>query len=301
MTVVVLAASVLSGASRANAASVTVHVPGYSYAPFVTTSVNGPEDLELDATGNLYLAEPGDVQRITPGGSVSPWSTAPAGDIVFTSGGDGYAAGAGICDCIASVSASGAFSTLHADSFEWTHVTLEPDGTLLANIWGGAGQGLYSIDRLSGVPSLLLAGGPGPAGAGFYKSMLIGMDGKLYTCGSSGAEFGLFRLDGSAFVQIAAFPHGCFGLAQDNQGIFYTSMPILPMFGTTVTHEVWMYDPNVGTAALLADGPGSSIAVAYDRARNLLYVQNDSGVYIITKSATPTRRETWSAVKAKFR
>jgi hypothetical protein len=291
----------LAAVSSGGAATVTVHQPGYSYAPFVSTSVYPAADIELDASGNIYLCNPGNSDRITPGASVSSWSSAPIADIVFAPGGDGYAAGGGICDCITSVSANGAFSTLHADSHEWSYVTLATDGTLLANTFAGASQGLYSIDRTTGSPTLLVAGGPGPGGSGFYASMLIGMDGKLYTNGSNGLVHGLFRLDSGQFTQIATWPHGCFGLAQDNQGIFYTSVPITPLFGTTVTHEVWMYDPNVGTPALLADGPGTSVAVAYDRARNLLYVQNDGDVYILGKSATPTRRETWSAVKAKFR
>jgi hypothetical protein len=297
MTVVVLVAFMLSAVPRAGA--VTVHVAGYVYVPFVNTSTGGAQDLELDALGNIYYATLSGVRQITPGGTVTPWSTAPANDIVFTGTGDAYAAGSAVCHCIEAISSSGAYSTLHGDSLSWTHVALGTDGTLYASVWAGTGKGIYVVDRASGTPTPLLVGGAGPGGSGFYESMMVGMDGKLYVGGSNGTEYGLFRFDGGQFTQIATWPHGCSGLAQDNQGIFYTSVTLTPI-GTIVDHEVWMYDPGVGTANLLADGSGNSLGIAYDRARNVLYVQNGSEVYMISKSATPTLKETWSALKAKF-
>lgn len=301
MTAVVLAAFMTLAASSASAADVIVHVPGYSYAAFVTTSAVGVDDLELDAAGNVYQVASGDMRRITPAGAASPWSSATADDIVFAGTGEAYGAGRAVCHCIVSIDPSGGFSTLHTDSQEWTYVTLGSDGTLYSNIWAGPGQGLYNIDRSSGTPTPIVSGGPGLGGTGFYAGMLIGQDGKLYAGGGSSGTFGLFRLEGNQFTKVASWPHGSYQLAQDNQGIFYTSVTVeLPPLGTT-GHEVWMIDPSSGTPTLVADGPGSSSGVAYDRARNLLYVENGGDIYIIAKSATPTRRETWSAVKAKFR
>jgi hypothetical protein len=130
--------------------------------------------------------------------------------------------------------------------------------------------------------------------------MSIGLDGKLYTCGGSGGTFGIFRLDGTQFTKVASWPHGSLQLAQDNQGIFYTSLSV-ERFDGSIAHEVWMSDPSSDTATLLADGPGSSNAVAYDRTRNVLYVENGGEIYILAKGPTPTHRETWGAVKSKFR
>lgn len=299
--VVLVGVALTTLAGSALAASVTVHQAGYSYSPFVTTSVADPDDLELDLSGNIYLLEPGDVRLITPAGVASAWSSAPARDIAFAEAGDAYAAGATECDCVLSVTGNGAYSTLHADSQEWKHVALGSDGVLYAAIYAGSGKGLYTIDRTTGVPTVQVSGGPGPAGAGFYRSMMIGLDGKLYAAGSSGVTYGLFRLDGGQFTQVATWPHGGYGLAQDDQGVFYTSVPILSPFGTSLNHEVWKYDPNAGTVELLAEGAGTSVAVAYDRARDLLYVQNASDVYIIAKSPTPASRATWGQVKSLCR
>ena len=297
---VALACAFISLGSSANA-DVVVHVPGYSYAPFVTSTVSQADDLELDSSGNLYLCAYGDIRRITPQGAESPWSSATADDIVLDNTGAAYGVGRSLCNCVVSILSNGSYTTLHADTLGWTFVTLGADGTLYANVWVGAGQGLYAIDRATGAPSLVVSGGPGPGGTGFYEGMMVGQDGKLYSNGHSAGSDGIFRLDGSQFTRIATWPHGSLRLAQDNQGIFYTAFSVETPVGGTA-HEVWMNDPSSGTATLLADGQGSANAVAYDRARNLLYVESGGGtIYIIAKSPTPTRRETWGAVKAKFR
>lgn len=278
------------------AGAVTVHVAGYSYTPFVTTSAIGVDDIELDAGGNVYQCSSGDIRRITPGGVAFPWSSATADDIAFASTGVAYGAGRAVCHCIVSISAGGSASTLHADSFEWTYIALGADGTLYSSILAGPGQGLYTIDRTTGSPSLVVNGGPGAGGSGFYRAMIAGLDGKLYACGfSSGTGAGVFRLDGNQLTNVATWPDGGVGLAQDNQGVFYTSLTVFRLDGSTA-HEVWMYDPSTASATLLADVTGPSSAVAYDRARNFLYVQNGSSIYIIAKSPSPTRRETWSDV-----
>lgn len=282
------------------AGTVTVHVAGYTYSPFVTISSFSVDDLELDAAGNLYVCSNGDIRRVTPQAVETPWSSATANDIVLDNTGAAYGAGRSVCDCIVSILPNGSYSTLHADSLAWTFVAMGHDGTLYSNVWVGTGQGLYTIDRTTGVPTLVVSGGPGPGGTGSYAGMLVGQDGKLYTCGNSAGSDGIFRLDGGQFTRIASWPHGSLQLAQDNQGIFYTALSVQRPDGS-IAHEVWMNDPSSGTATLLADGPGSSSALVYDRLRNRLYVQNGLDIYIIEKGVTPTRRETWSAVKAKFR
>jgi hypothetical protein len=294
---IVIALAAVLGASRAGA--VTVHVPGYSYAPFVTTTAVGAEDVELDPSGNVYLCASGDIRRITPEGVQSPWSSAPAYDIAFAPDGTAYGAGRGTCYCVLSISPSGAYSSLHADSLVWSFVAVGQGGTIYSNIQVGAGKGVYTLNPTTGVPTRVVDGGPGADGT--YSAMMVGQDGKLYLTGyDGGVSTNIYRLDGNQLTSVGNWPHGGQGLAQDNQAIFYTSVTIVPQFGP-LSHEVWMFDPRTDASTLLAEGGGPSYAVAYDRARNVLYVQNGNSVYMITKSATPTRRETWSAVKAKFR
>ena len=60
MTSAILLLAPVSGGS---AAPVTVLVPGYTYTPFVTTTLTSASDLELDASGNIYLGKPGDIRQ----------------------------------------------------------------------------------------------------------------------------------------------------------------------------------------------------------------------------------------------
>jgi len=131
--------------------------------------------------------------------------------------------------------------------------------------------------------------------------MVVGQDGELYLTGyDGGVSTNIYRLDGDQLASIGNWPHGGVGLAQDNQGVFYTSVTIVPQFGP-LSHEVWIFDPSSGLATLLAEGGGGSNSIAYDRARNFLYVQNGSSIYIIAKSATPARRDSWTHVKNMYR
>jgi hypothetical protein len=283
------------------AGAVTVHAGGYTYVPFVTTSQTTVGNIRLDDQGNLFLCQQGDVRKVSPDGVVSPWSSVAAGDVAFTSTGDGYAAGGS--PGLFSLAADGSFANLHSDANAWTGVALGPDGTLYATTIALSGSGLWTVDRSTGTPTILVPGGPGPNGDGIYEVMTVGLDGKLYVTGTpdgSPGSWGVFRLDGALFTKVASWPHGGFGLAQDNQSIFYTAVNGTNPSGQSV-HEVWMADPATGVSTLVADGPGIPVRVAYDRARNRLYVGGNSGtVYYLAKSATPTLKETWSALKAKF-
>jgi hypothetical protein len=191
---------------------------------------------------------------------------------------------------------------LHADSYGWTFVALGSDGTLYANIWAGPGQGLYTIDRITGTPTLVVNGGPAAGGNGVYYNMLGGQDGKLYCVGSiDGTASGvrLFRLDGSQFTIVATLPDAGYGLAQDTQGLFYTVTGVAS--GGVIHHEVWVVDPTTWSASLLADGPINALCLAYDRARDRLYVTDDNGnIFFFAKSATPVLHESWGATKVRY-
>jgi hypothetical protein len=281
------------------ASLVVVYVPGYSYGSFVTTTAVGVEDIELDSSGNVYQCASGDIRRITPEGAISPWSSAIASSLGFSSGDMAYGAGRALCHCINAISPDGSFVPVHTDSLEWSYMAASPD-SVYSNVSGGQGEGVYRIDRATGVPTSLANGGPGAGGSGINFAMQVGQDGKLYETGYDGALVGVFRLDGSRFTLVGTWPNGGLGLAQDNQGIFYTSVTIVPQFGPS-SHQVWMFDPNTGDATLLAEGTGGSHAVAYDRARNILYVQNGPSIYIIRKSPTPVRHVTWAHIKESYR
>ena len=281
--------------------TVTVHVAGYTYSPFVTTSLASASDLDLDASGNLYFCKGGDIRRISPQGIEAPWSLAPAVDLVFTSSGTAYGVGTA-CQCVLSIAGDGSATTLHADSSQWRWTAHSGSGTLYASTIGLLGARLYTVDPQTGTPTLIINGGPGPAGSGIYEGLLVGLDGKLYANGTDGSPsgWGVFRLDGDQFVKVGSFPNGGFELAQDNQSLFYTVTTVERFNGPG--HEVWQTDPNTGLSTLLADGPHPASCVAFDRQSDRLYVGDNLGtIYIIEKGPTPTRRETWGAVKSKYR
>src|SRR5207249_10899206 len=126
----------------------------------------------------------------------------------------------------------------------------------------------------------------------------------LYTCGNTDGSptgWGLFRFDGGQFTKLAPLPHGGFGLARDNEGFFYTAVSV-ERFDGSIDHEVWLIDPSAGSSSLLADGPHGASSVAYDGARNRLYLPDTAGnVYFLTKEAVPVHRTSWGGVKAMYR
>jgi hypothetical protein len=291
--------------------AITLNQPGYIANLLVNLPPEVPDDLELGPAGNLYFAcgIPG-IQKVTPVGVVSTWSTAPALDLTLTSGGDGYGAGRANCDCILNIQSNGSYSTLHQDSHEWTFVALTPDGTLYATIMAGEGQGLYQIDRTTGQPSLIVAGGPGPAGDGIYFGMTSGSDGKLYVLGNlDGTTTGnrLFRLDGSQLVAVASPPHAGVRLALGPSGKFYVTTAFDYGSGFPVG-EVWVVDPVSGETSLLVTSgsyPGlphpTFGAVGYDAGSGTLYIAESRQIWAIKKDPTPAMPESWGAVKARYR
>src|SRR5438045_2154423 len=72
------------------------------------------------------------------------------------------------------------FVTLCTDSLAWTYMASSSDA-IYSNVSVGQGQGIYRIDRATGVPTSLVNGAPGGAGGfGINYSMQVGQDGKLY-------------------------------------------------------------------------------------------------------------------------
>lgn len=292
---------VITGPQAAEA--VVIHHPNFSISLIarLPDSFYSPSDIELDAVGNLYIPTQTDgVVRVSPAGSISPWSTAPAVDLTLLPSGDGYGAGRSLCNCIVAFSADGLYSILHADSLSWDYVKLAPDGTLYATIWAGSGRGLYTIDRVTGTPTVVVKGGPGPGGSGAYRDMAFGLDGRLHVLGDgdNGGETALFRLDGTQFTQLATLPAGGIGLARDSRGIFYVTT------STDTLGEVWIVNATSGSASLLASDLSSPYAIAYDTASDRLYVAEQSRariLYAITGAATPATPVSWGALKVRYR
>lgn len=291
--------------------AITLNQTGYTATSLGTISPAIPDDLELDSSGNLYFAcGTNGIQKVTPAGAVSPWSGAPALDLTFAPADVGYGAGRSLCHCISSIQSNGSYSPLYEDSHEWTYVALIPDGTLYSSVWVGTGQGLYQVNRSTGQPTVVVAGGPGPGGSGIYAAMTKGSDGKLYVLGSldgSAAGNRLFRLDGTLLVPVAAPPHGGSRLAPGPSGKFFVATAFDYGSGYP-TGEVWIVDSGSGESSLLATSgsyPGllhpTFSAVGYDAATGTVYVSEYWNVWAIKKDPTPAIAETWGAVKARYR
>jgi hypothetical protein len=270
-------------------------------------------DIELDGAGDLYFAigSSGGVLRWTPGGTVSTWSAAMVLDLSLAPTGDGYGAGRSLCNCILAIRSDGSSSTLRKDSFGWGYVALTPDASLYASAYGG-GEGLYIIDRSTGQPSVIVAGGPGPNGNGIYKGMASGPDGMLYVLGSldgSLAGSRLFRLDESTLTPVATPPHGGSTLVLGPNGHFYVVTAFDYGSGYPVG-ELWIVDPVSGAGSLLASSsngrPGDPYpifgAVAYNASAQMLYLSESNNIWAIkVDSSVPSLTKSWGAVKALYR
>jgi len=289
--------------------AVTLNQPGYVLSPFAAIPSPSPADIQVAGAGQLYLAMGSDIRRVTANGIVEAWSAAPAISLTLIPAGGAYGAGASPCNCILKMEPNGSYSTLHQDALAWRWIALSPDGTLYAVV-SGANVGLYQIDRSTGQPSVVVAGGPGPGGIGFYEDMDFGLDGKLYTLGNlDGTISGwrLFRLDGSQFTPVATPPHGGFDLARGPSGVLYMTTSFDYGSGYPVG-ELWIIDTASGAASLLAStdtfhfGFTQFTAVGYDPGTDRVYVAESQGqIWEITKAAVLTRAESWGALKARYR
>jgi len=290
--------------SRSDA--LTVAQPGYVAEAYKLLPVSSAyNDIEADQSGNLYIGACGfGVLKVDPSKIVTTWSTAPVCDVAMGDSGPQFGAGRGNCHCVTAFGADGSYVPLHQDAFEWTYVATTGPSTLYANLAAGPGQGLYTIDVNDGHASTIVAGGPGPGGAGWYFGMAGGSDGKLYVLGYDGASNGLFRLDASAFTLVASWPHGGVSLSQGPDGTFLTSVQF-DSPGGIVLGEIWSIDPLLGSSTLLARSdpvgqPGMD-GVAYDAASKTIYALEGYRIWTIRKDPSPAAKDTWGGVKARYR
>jgi hypothetical protein len=183
-------------------------------------------------------------------------------------------------------------------------VALTNDDTLYAvgqSAATGQTKGLFRIDRVTGQPTLIVPGGPGPAGSGLYESLAGGSDGKLYAVGSLDlgfTDFRLFRLDGSQWTAVAIVTGG--GLPAGPSGAFFVVSGYSSVAGAG---KLQLVDPVSGTSAVFATGTTATEfgSVGYNPTTGTIYVTDNGKIWAITKNSTPARTDSWGSVKAIYR
>lgn len=310
LAVLVLAA-LFSFASSADA--VLIELPNstanlvYSNASLGT--LTGPI---LDAAGNLYVTADATASpftfKVTPDGAASTWSTTWSRNLVLGPDGNAYGVGAqnGI-QRILKFSPGGASSVLHTDSLAWNYAAVLPDGSLYSDVWLGTGVGLYSVDRMTGQPTVVFAGGPGPGGAGTYDYMAVGSDGRLYVNGTDASGRQLFRLDGTTLTRLITPPHGEVVVAPGPAGRFL-AISAVPGSAYWASY-LWLYDPVSGSSTLVArtdvyfhEYDVTFGGAAYDAARKTVYVTENHRIWALHLDlTTPVGTTTWGALKARYR
>jgi len=285
--------------------AVVLNQPGYTATLFRSLAHVDYTDIELDQAGNLYVAGNGSIQKIVSG-QPSLWSSALTPDITLTEAGAGYGAGGNICHCILDIQANGSYSTLHEDALNWMNVALTDGDTLYAS----NSDSLYRVDRSTGAVSIMVAGGPGPSGGGFYGGMAGGPDGKLFVLGTTDgalSHWNLFRLDGTDLTPVASLPHGGIQLARGSLGTFYVTAGLTNPAGYP-KGELWIVDTALGTSSLLASSEDSPVmshptfgGVGFDPNTSTIYVAEGWQIWAIKKDSTPAAPTSWGSVKATYR
>lgn len=301
---ILVVGGIAAGATRAHA--LTLIQPGYTAEVYKSLpAFNSYDDMEVDQSGNLYISAcNAGVLKVDPSKIVTTWSIATVCDVTPGDTGPRFGAGRSICNCVTSFDSQGSYTTLHQDTLGWTYVATTNANTLYANVWVGIGQGLYTIDTNDGHTTTIVTGGPGPGGAGFYSGMTGSADGKLYALGYDGTTRGVFRLDDTAFVLVAALAHSGISLTQGPDGTLLQSVQFDSPSGILLG-EIWSIDPTQGTSALLATSdpvgqPGFD-GVAYDATTKIIYALEGNKIWRIRKDTTPSSNDTWGGIKAKYR
>jgi len=293
------------------AVALQIELPGSTSQLVIDSGLESYDGLVLDAAGNLYtrVYGPGFLQ-VTPAATATPWSGTNAYNLVFAPDGTGYATGAWPCNCIEKFSPDGLSSILQADTLTWTDLAILPDGSLYGVVWIGTGQGIYRIDRTTGQPTVIFAGGPGPGGSGQFGGLAAGPDGQLYVNASlDGSLAGrrLFRLDGSTLTPMITPADGAEVIAPGPAGRF---LAISGVPGSLyIAAELWLYDPVSGVSNKVAittpyfhEWDVAFRGTAFDANREIVYVTENHRIWALHLDlSTPARSESWGAVKALYR
>jgi hypothetical protein len=285
--------------------AVTLYLPGSTVQVGVTLPAGSYDGIAVDAAGEVLVAAgSAGILKVSTLGAVSTWSSATVSDIAIAPDGTAYGAGRSLCNCIYKIAPDGTSSPLHQDTYGWTWVAVTPDGTLYADVLGGAGGGLYRVDRTTGSLDPIVLGGPGPGGLGFFWRLNVGVDGKLYPSGSpDGSTFAVYRLDGSTLTPVTIPPYG-YGSLTAAPGGFDVANVVSGAQG-----ELWLIHPGIASANLLGKAdpgglhapPPTFSAIAYDPGASLIYAVQEYTLWgIHADLSTPAQSKTWGAVKAQY-
>jgi hypothetical protein len=292
------------------ARAVQMQLPGSTANQIATLPGGTYSALQVDASRNLYAAaDAGGILKVDPSLTITTWSPGQVADLVIAPGGGGYRSGGGICHCIDQLDVNGGATTLHQDDKEWTSLALLPDGTLYAHAF--ITPGLYRIDRTTGQPTLVFAGGPAADGSGLFFGMTGAPDGKLYVIGqvdNSASGTRLYRLDGANLTQVAILPDGGYYLAPGPSGRLLVSVSGTYGIGYTVG-RLWLVDPVSGQSNIVAYTSTYFHQLdnvfgqpAYDSSTGTVYIMESERLWALHLDlSSPARRESWGALKARYR
>ncbi|HTO90869.1 MAG TPA: hypothetical protein VMJ70_07015 [Candidatus Sulfotelmatobacter sp.] len=268
-------------------------------APFATIPASSPEGVSVDGMGRVYVcAGTAGIFRFDTSGTGAPWSSAPGNGQATTPDGRTYVPSRDALfpnHYIWDVAPDGSYSALVSTSPEdgWVWAAVSPSGKLYSILPGGIGEGIYSVDVMSGATTPLFTGGPGAGGAGNYRAIATSGE-AVVVSGNDEVGFGIFQLANSTMALVARTPQGMLGICAGPDAIYAASSNV-------AEGQVWKITP--GSATLFAHGFGNTVSVAYDAARNRIYVQDTSPpkLWVISRNPTATRAVTIGRIHQLYR
>jgi len=288
----------LSPARSAIAAPVVLD-SAWTVSPFATIPPSTPEGVSVDGMGRVYVcAGTAGVFRFDTSGTGAPWSSAAGYGQATTADGRTFVPSRGIfaSSAIWSVDPSGGYAALTSagPGEVWFWAAVSENGNLYAVLEGGGEDGIYAVDPSSGASSLFRSGGPGLGGAGYYRAIAT-VGETVVASGTDALAYGVYSVGTSGASLIAATPQPMLGICGGPGGDIYAAS------GDASGGQVWRITP--GSATLFAHGFGNTVSLAYDAARNRIYVQDQSPpkLWVISRNPTATRPVTIGRIHQLYR
>ena len=260
-------------------------VPGWTIEHYAALT-DGCNAMAVDGQGNIYVCGNSGITRVDTTGAVSLWSRCVGTGLAVLPDGEAYVPsgdllGGGL-SYLWHVAPDGSYTPFAArtsgEGWAWAAVTAS--GKLYANVWAGGGEGLYAIDISTGAATPLIAGGPGPGGAGFYWNMAVRGD-TLFVSASDGTKRVIYRLDGSA-LDLFATPGSTICGGPD--GVYGETWQECATGGSCYFGDLWK--ATAGTVSHFASGFGVIGGMTYDEKRDRFYVVEGSRVWVIRRQTS---------------